>query len=140
MLHKLKEKIGTLLEKYNYLLLFFKTGFFSLNLCSNFFSRSRNRSRSPDLEPEPGQSWTGSTTLHLIQLTPGSGGAADSRKFRYSRLYRVAVQPTPGSARYRSRTGLLRTGTGMCSKICGQRPGRTRRFWWYIYAFGLASC
>ena len=59
IVHKLKEQIGTLLEKYNYLLLFFKTEFFSLNLCSKFVSRSR----SPDLEP--GQSWTGFTILLL---------------------------------------------------------------------------
>ena len=31
------EQIITLLEKYNYLLLSFKTKFFSLNLCSKFF-------------------------------------------------------------------------------------------------------
>ena len=51
--------VPTLLEKDNYLLLFFKTEFFSLNLCSKFVSRSR----SPDLEP--GQSWTGFTILLL---------------------------------------------------------------------------
>ena len=50
LLHKLKEQIGTdtLLEKYNYLLLFVKIEFFSLiNLCIKFFFPG------PELEPEP---------------------------------------------------------------------------------------
>ena len=59
LLHKLKEQIGTFLEKNNYLLLFFKTEFFSLNLCSKFFFPEPE----PVSRPGAGQSRTGSTTL-----------------------------------------------------------------------------
>ena len=42
-------RYGIVSEKYNYLLLFFKTEFISLNLCSKFFFQRRSR----ELEPEP---------------------------------------------------------------------------------------
>ena len=53
---------GTLLEKYNYLLLFFKTEFVSLNLCSKFFSPGAGTGTLA------GQSWTGFTTLWIVPI------------------------------------------------------------------------
>ena len=48
------QSCGNSYNRYTFLL-FYKTEFFSLNLCSKFFSGARagSWSRSPDLEPEP---------------------------------------------------------------------------------------
>ena len=73
LLHKLKEKIGTLLK--DYLLYFAKTilpYIFYLNLCSNFFPEPAAWTRAS-------QEWTGSTVLDTSTAYMVRSGALEPR-------------------------------------------------------------